>query len=242
MTGKIKKIADTFSIVLGFIVMGAGILFLVFIENPVRYFFYVLFLAVVINFKSFPNLRIDLKKVAGNFLITLCVAYLSLITLLSLSPFLKIQEFKLSHPGWKPVSAQIIKPTALWDTGYKREGNSYVDVYYEYLSDGKLYKNSASEALYQYYPLWNRKKSHELVNEFSKSVSEKIKKKDYIIFSDPDQPEKSKLFLSTDLFYFQGSLFYNMVTGIAALLLIILGLTAAIFLVPLNRQREGKRK
>ncbi|WP_157967928.1 hypothetical protein [Chryseobacterium elymi] len=39
MTGKIKKIADPFFSVLGFIVMGGGILFLVFIENPVRYFF-----------------------------------------------------------------------------------------------------------------------------------------------------------------------------------------------------------
>ncbi|REC79758.1 hypothetical protein DRF60_04980 [Chryseobacterium elymi] len=127
--------------------------------------------------KSFPNLRIDFKKVAGNFLITNGVAYLSLITLLSLSPFLKIQEFKLSHLAWKPVSAQIIKPTALWNIGYKQKRNSYVDVCYEYPSDGKLYKNSASEALYQYYPFWNGKKSHELVDEFSKSVSEKIKKK-----------------------------------------------------------------
>ncbi|WP_157967929.1 hypothetical protein [Chryseobacterium elymi] len=48
--------------------------------------------------------------------------------------------------------------------------------------------------------------------------------------------------MSTDLFYFQESLFYDMVTGMAALLLIILGLTAAIFLVPVNRATGEKRK
>ncbi|MCT2562827.1 hypothetical protein [Chryseobacterium herbae] len=156
------------------------------------------------------------------------MVYLVLITLLSLSPFLKILEFKWSHQDWKPVNAQMIQPLASWDSGYRRKGNSYVNIDYEYQFNGTTYKKSETEALHKYYPFWNRKKSRELVDEFSKSVSEKIQKRDYLILINPDQPQKSKLFLSTDLFYFQGSLFYDMVTGLAVFILTFLGIIGAV--------------
>lgn len=238
MTEKLKKISDTFFTALGIIVVGGGILFVVFIENPVRYFLYALFLVIVTNFKSFRNFRMDFKKVVSNSLIATGLVYLSLITILSLSPFLKILEFKWSHPDWKPVNTQMIQPFASWDTGYKRKGNSYVTIDYEYQFNGTTYKNSEPEALYRYYPFWNRKKSQELVNEFSKSVSEKIQKRDYLILTNSHQPEKSKLFLSTDLFYFQGSLFYDAVTGLVGFILVFLGIIGAIFLWSLKKKQK----
>lgn len=238
MIGKFKKISDTFFTVLGSIAIVGGILFLVFIENPVRYFFYALLLVIVTNFKSLRNIRTDLKKTAQHLLITTGVVYVVLITVLSLSPFLKIMEFKWSHQNWKPVNAQKIQPFTSWDTGYKRKGNSYVNIDYEYQYNGTTYQNSEPEALYRYYPFWNRKKSRELVDEFSKSVSEKIQKRDYLILTNPDQPEKSKLFLSTDLFYFQGSLFYNAVTGLGVFIFIFLGIITAVFLWSLKRKQN----
>ncbi|KMQ65639.1 hypothetical protein ACM46_07130 [Chryseobacterium angstadtii] len=237
MTEKFKKISDTFFTVLGGILVGGGIIFLVFIENPVRYFFYTVLLVAATNFKNFRNFKIDFKKAARGFLITTAVIYLSLITVLSVSPFLKIMEFKWSHSDWKPVNAQTIQPFTSWDTGYKRKGNSFVNIDYEYQFSGTTYKNSESEALYQYYPFWNRETSQDLVKEFSKSVSEKIQKRDYLILTNPDQPEKSKLFLSTDLLYFQGSLFYDAVTGFAALILIFLAIIGAVFMWPRKRRK-----
>ncbi|WP_131401764.1 hypothetical protein [Chryseobacterium sp. JM1] len=228
MIEKFKKISDIFLTVIGSIAIAGGIVFFVFIENPVRYFFYALLLVIVTNFKSLRNIRTDLKKTAQNLLITTGLIYLVIITLLSLSPFLKIQEFKWSHRDWKPVNAQKIQPLTSWESGYKRKGNSYVNIDYEYQFNGTPYKNLEPEALYRYYPFWNRKKSRELVDEFSKSVSEKIQKRDYLILTNPDQPEKSKLFLSTDLFYFQGSLFYDLVTGLAVFILIFLGIIGAV--------------
>lgn len=238
MAGKFKKISDIFFKVLGSIVIVGALVVLVFIENPVRYFVYAVLLVLITNFKSFRNLRTDFKKTAQNLLVTTGVVYLVLITLLSLSPFLKIQEFKWSHRDWKPVNVQKIQPFTSWDSGYKRKGNSYVNIDYEYQFNGTPYKNSQSEALYRYYPFWNRKKSRELVDEFSKSVSEKIQKRDYLVLANPDQPEKSKLFLSTDLFYFQGSLFYDLVTGLAVFILIFLGIIGAVFMWPLKRKKK----
>lgn len=238
MAGKFKKISDIFFKVLGSIVIVGGLVVLVFIENPVRYFVYAVLLVMVTNFKSLWNVRTDLKKTAQNLLVTTGVVYLLLITVLSLSPFLKIMEFKWSHRDWRPVNAQKIQPFTSWDSGYKRKGNSYVNIDYEYQFNGTPYKNSEPEALYKYYPFWNRKKSRELVDEFSKSVSEKIQKRDYLILTNPDQPEKSKLFLSTDLFYFQGSLFYDLVTGLAVFILIFLGIIGAIFMWPLKKRQK----
>lgn len=230
MIDKIKKTANLFFTFLGFVGMAGLILFLVFVENPVRYFCYALCISVIIQFKNLRYLKIDLKKVATIFLMTITCVYLSLITILSVSPFLTIQEFKLSHLTWKPVEAKIIKPSFFWDTGYKRRGNSYATIYYEYQADGKLYKGSEPEALKEYYAIWNTGKTNELVNEFSKSVSEKIKKKDYIIFANPNHQQKSKLLLSTDFIYFHGSLFYNMITGITSLILVILGFLFIIYI------------
>lgn len=238
MAGKFKKISDIFFTVLGSIVVVGGLFVLVFIENPVRYFLYAVLLVIATNLKSLRNFRNDLKKTAKNLLIATGVVYFPLITILSLSPFLKVMEFKYSHPHWKPVNAQTIQPFASWDSGYKRKGNSYVNIDYEYQFNGRTYKNSEPEALYKYYPFWNRKKSRELVEEFSKSVSEKIQKREYFILTNPHQPEKSKLFLSTDLFYFQGSLFYDAVTGMVAFILIFLGIIAAIFLWSLKKQQS----
>ncbi|WP_261511132.1 hypothetical protein [Chryseobacterium paludis] len=230
MIDKIEKIANIFFIFLGYIGMAALVVFLVFIENPVRYFFYALSITTFIHFKNFRYLRIDFKKVGGNFLLTISIIYLSLITILSVSPFLTIQEFKISHFTWKPVEAKTIKSSSFWDTGYKRRGNSYATIYYEYQADGKRYKNSEPEALKKYYPIWNTSKTDDLIIEFSKSVSEKIKNKDYIIFKSPNHHDKSRLFLSTDIIYFQGSLLYNMATSMATIILTILGLLSIILI------------
>lgn len=238
MIEKFKKISDLFFKILGIIVVGGGISFVVFIENPVRYFLYAVLLVTATNFKSLGDLRNDLKKTAGKLLTATGVVYLALITILSLSPFLKVMEFKWSHPDWKPVNSQTIQPFTSWDNGYKRKGNSYVNIDYEYQFNGTNYKNSEPEALKKYYPFWNRKKSRELVNGFSKSVSEKIQKRDYLILTNPHQPEKSKLFLSTDLFYFQGSLFYDAVTGLVAFILIFLGIIGAIFIWSFKKQQK----
>ncbi|MBK1897779.1 hypothetical protein [Chryseobacterium paridis] len=168
------------------------------------------------------------------------IVYLSLITLLSVSPFLKIQEFKLSHIKWEIINPSLIKSASFWDTGYKRRGNSYVTVYYEYQSTGKLYKKSETEALKKYYAIWDTRKTEDLVNEFSKSVAEKIKNKDYIILKNTSHPEETQLFLSTDYFYFQGSLFYNMITSIAALIFVVLGLVIIILIF--SKKTTGARK
>ncbi len=109
-------------------------------------------------------------------------------------------------------------------------GNSYTDVSYIYQPGKTLYRKTESEALKRYYPFWNRQDRDVLINEFSKAVSEKIEKKDFVVFYNTENQEKSKLFLSTDLFCFQGSLFYNFITSFVMMILVILGLVSAIVL------------
>ncbi|MBL1219748.1 hypothetical protein JET18_02805 [Chryseobacterium sp. L7] len=245
MKTKSKKIADYFLVFLKAIAIAAFIIFVAYIENPVRYFFYALFVAILVNFKSLRNLRIDFKNVIQKFSIRAGLIYLFLITVFSVSPFLKIQEFKASHWNWTSPDEIIIHPTVLWDTGYRRKGNSYADVIYKYQYKGTSYKNSESEILKKHYPFWNWKDRDELIPDFATAVSEKIRAKDYILLINPKQPQQSKLFLSSDFLYFQGSLFYDAVTGYAAFGVILICCIAFIYIIPTKNsspKHKGGRK
>jgi hypothetical protein len=224
----IKKFADNFFTFLGFLGIAVLVVFCVFIENPVTYFLYSVLITVAVNFKSLRSLKNDFRYVIRDFSIILSAIYLVLITGMSLSPFLRIQEFKLSHWNWKAIDAREMKALSFWDSGYKRRGNSTTDVYYVYQSGIKLYKKTEFGALKKYYPFWNGDQNDELVREFSKSVSEKIMKKDFVILYNQKKQEKSKLFLSQDLFYFQGSFFYNFITSFVMMIFAIVGLLCAI--------------
>lgn len=230
MIKKFKNFTDTFFTALGFVCIAALVVFCVFIENPVSYFLYAFFITVAVQCKSLRYLKTGFRYVIRDFSTILSAVYLVIITVMSLSPFLTIQEFKISHRNWKAIDAKEIKARPSWDSGYKRMGNSYTDVYYVYQPDRKLYRKTESEALKKYYPFWNGQERDELVNEFSQSVSEKIEKKDFVIFYNPENQEKSKLFLSTDLFCFQGSLFYNFITSFVMMILAMLLLVLAIVL------------
>jgi len=230
MIKKFKNFTDTFFTFLGFVCIAGLVVFCVFIENPVSYFLYAFCITVAVSFKNLRHLKTGFRNVIRDFSIILSAVYLVLITVMSLSPFLRIEEFKISHWNWKAIDAKEIKALPFWDSGYKRMGNSYTDVSYIYQPDKTLYRKTESEALKRYYPFWNRQDRDVLINEFSKAVSEKIEKKDFVVFYNTENQEKSKLFLSTDLFCFQGSLFYNFITSLVMMILVILGLVSAIVL------------
>lgn len=238
MIKKIKKFSDAFLTFLGGIVVAAMLVFYIFIENPVTYFLYAFIIAAAFNFRNLRFIRADFRNAIRDFSVSLGIVYLVVIILMSLSPFLKIQEFKISHWNWKAVDAGKTKASASWDRGYKRKGNSYADVYYTYPSGKTLYKKTEPEALKRYYPFWNSQAPDELVTEFSRYVSEKIRQKDFAVFYSPENPGKSKLFLSTDLFYFKGSLFYDFITSFVTMIIGIMGLITAIILFS-NRNTLG---
>lgn len=217
--------------------MAALVIICVFIENPITYLLYAFLITVAVHFNRLKDIKTDFRYVIRDFSIILSVIYLVLIIVMSLSPFLKIQEFKISHWNWKATETKEIKAVTAWHNGYKRMGNSYTDVSYTYKAGNELYKKTESDAMKKYYPFWNFQENDERVNEFSQSVSEKIRKKDFVIFYSQKNPEKSKLFLSGDLFYFQGSLFYDFVTSFVIAIFTVIGLLCAFFIFE-NKKRD----
>ncbi len=96
MIKKFKNFTDTFFTFLGFICIAALVFFCIFIENPVSYFLYAFFITVAVSFKNLRHLKTDFRNVIRDFSIILSAVYLVLITVMSLSPFLRIEEFKIS--------------------------------------------------------------------------------------------------------------------------------------------------
>lgn len=236
----IKKFTDHFFRFLGYFGMAALVIICVFIENPITYLLYAFLITVAVHFNRLKDIKTDFRYVIRDFSIILSVIYLVLIIVMSLSPFLKIQEFKISHWHWKATETKQIRAVTAWHNGYKRMGNSYTDVYYTYQAGNELYKKTESKALEKYYPFWNFQENDERVNEFSQSVSEKIRKKDFVIFYSQKNPEKSKFFLSSDLFYFQGSLFYDFITSFAIAIFTVIGLLCAFFIFGSNKRDKTK--
>jgi len=237
--GRTKKIFEVFLNTIGFIVLLGMIISYLFIFNPVRFVVYALIIAIIINFKNFFQVNINVKTKAKYFAIKLSVTYLLILTILSLSPMLTLEEFRFSHQNWIQIEPKIRNAKALWDNGYKRKGNTYADIDYLYEYQGKIHQKTEHEAVKMYYPFWDRRKPESLRKEFSYILSEKINEKTYTAFFDPENQNKSRLLVSTDLFYFRGSLLYDFITSFVFCLMAFLLLIVAVVLLFL-RSKEKK--
>jgi hypothetical protein len=238
--GRTKKIFEVFLNTIGFIVLLGMIISYLFIFNPVRFIVYALIIAIIINFKNFFQVDINVKTKAKYFAIKLSVTYILILTILSLSPMLMLKEFRFSHQNWIQIEPKITNAKALWDNGYKRKGNTYADIDYLYEYQGKIHQKTEHEAVKMYYPFWDRRKPENLRKEFSYILSEKINEKTYTAFFDPENQNKSRLLVSTDLLYFRGSLLYDFITSfVFCLMAFLLLIVAAVLLFLRSKEKKN---
>jgi|GEM_PF-2457353 len=238
MIGKPKNIFDLFLSILGFIVLSVMVIFCLFIINPVRFVIYALIITIIISFKNFFQVNINVKTKAKDFAIKFSIAYLLILTILSLSPFLTLNEFRFSHQNWIQIEPKITNAKALWDNGYRRKGNTYADIDYRYEYQEKIHQNTEHEAVKMYYPFWDSRKSESLRKEFSYILSKKINEKTYTAFCDPENQNKSRLFASTDLLYFRGSLLYDFITNFVFCLMVFLLIIVSVVLLFLRSKEK----
>ena len=209
-----------------------------FIFNPVRFVIYALIIVIIINFKNFFQVNINVKTKAKYFAIKLSVTYLLILTVLSLSPMLMLKEFRFSHQNWIQIEPKITNAKALWDNGYRRKGNTYADIDYLYEYQGQIHQKTEHEAVKMYYPFWDRRKPESLRKEFSYILSETINEKTFTAFCDPENQNKSRLFVSKDLLYFRGSLLYDFITSFVFCLMAFLLLILSVVLLLLRSKEK----
>ena len=204
--------------------LGATVLFLM---NPYRYLFYALVIGgAVFAFKN--KVWINPKKWLTEGLTVCGIVYLILISLLSVSPWLQVTEFRLSHWNWRKVSGNTKSIHPDWDGGYRRaKGYAYADVFYSYVTDYRHFENVEKKAVKRYYPFFKSDSTMaRLQRQIAKTLEDAGRKNSFIIFYRIAKPAESKLFVDDAVFEPRGSMLYGlallMILFILALILIFI--------------------
>ncbi|MGU3376101.1 hypothetical protein [Chryseobacterium sp. M5A1_1a] len=209
---------------LGFVLMMVIVVYLLFWINNYRYFIYALIIAVII-FLLKKSSKTGWKAKGGDFLMILALIYFSLLTIMSVSPFLKFKEFQWTHPGWQETKGQVLSYQSAWEKPFRKSsGYSFIDVSYQYQLNHKVYTNTEQKAEKMYYPIWEGKERIKLLKaDLLQQTKQQIDSQKFMLLYNPNNPKESKFFISRSLFYLQGSGIYafSIFIGILILLLII---------------------
>ncbi|MFP3832757.1 hypothetical protein [Chryseobacterium sp. SIMBA_028] len=220
----IKYIIDKMFHYLGFLLMMVIVACLLFWINNYRYFIYALIVAVII-FLLRNSTKTGWKAKGEYFLMLLALIYFPLLTLMSVSPFLKFKEFQWTHPGWQQTKGQVLSYTSEWENPFRRSsGYAFIDVSYQYTLNHKTYTNTEQKAEKMYYPIWESKERIQLLKaKLLQQTKQQIDSQKCILLYNATHPKESRFFVSRSLFYLQGSAIYafSIFIGVLIVLLII---------------------
>ncbi|WP_300672980.1 hypothetical protein [Soonwooa sp.] len=187
-------------IVVGIFAVG---LFIYSLSNP-NYIYYSLgiwLLYVVIRYAVKKNL----SDVTTSLMALLCSFFL-VSFVFSVSPALKIEEFKLMHPTWKVKNIDSYSLVAYYARNSKG-GFPTTDIEYSYSFGNDKYEDKTKYAIKYIQYFFQFKSNKELVAA-SKVITEKtMHAGKYVLFVNQKNPKESRLFLLTSWFNFRYSLF-----------------------------------
>lgn len=209
-------------------------LFFLFIWNPFQLVIYSLFLGLIIYIITGIGQYGRLKLNGNNFkryLTGAALTYLVILTLYSVSPYLRLKEFQLVHPNYGVVEGDA---NAAHYGVYRQKGNLYgfVDVDYNYDVNGTRYAQQQKEALKFYsFPIFSNTKRDYLENCVNREFSRIRQQRSYVIMVNHDRPEESRFFSGREIFYWSGSMLKNFLSGILFMIAVVatVGLFAFLF-------------
>lgn len=213
------------SVVSGFIIV------FVFVINSYHYLIYALIAAFLLYFPLKKIVVNRLSKLDSNrkvqyevngkpvsiqmnkltaFGVLLALAYIVIVTIFSVSPYLERKEFRITHPSWVAVMPSIRNLCSNLQGGKTKY--AYIDLEYQFTADGQSHgqKIVKAEKLYSFLPIWGKQGLEKIRIELLDRASRKNTAKEYIVFYNPDNPKQNKFFLANDCFYPQGAWLYDL--------------------------------
>lgn len=218
------------NIVQWLVVTGFIIVF-VFVINSYHYLIYALIAAFLLYFPLKKIIVDRLSKVESNrkvqyevngkpvstqmskltaFVVLLALAYIVIVTIFSVSPYLERKEFRMTHPSWGAVMPSIRNLTSNLQGGKTKY--AYIDLEYQFTVNKQSYgqKIDKAEKLYSFLPIWGKQGLEKMQIELLNRASRKNTAKEYILFYNPHNPKQHKFFLANDYFYPQGAWLYDL--------------------------------
>lgn len=218
----------------GYILFAAVGIFFIVIWNPFQLAVYSLFTGSVIFFILHIGRREKLslsRYYLRRYLFYSGATYFLLVTLYSLSPYLRLKEFQWTHPGYHAVQGEV---TVSGYGVYKQRSNlySFVNVDYSYQVNGHLYQQHQKEVLKFYsFPIFSNTKTDYLSDQVARRFSQVQQQGSYVIMVNDHQPGHSRFFSGEEVFYWSGSALKNFLAGILFMIIIftLIGLFAFLF-------------
>jgi hypothetical protein len=218
----------------GYVLFAVSIFFFVFIWNPFHLVVYSFLIGIIIyitlNIRKAEKFKLNSAnlKTGVPYIIS---TYLFIIIIFSLSPYLRVREFQLTHPNYQILQGEVVFSD---DGVYKQKGNlySFVNVDYSYSANGKRYTQQQKEALKFYsFPIFSNTKTEYLKNRVNYKFNQLRLQRNYVIMVRKDNPEESQFFSSREVFYWSGSILKNFLSGILFMVTIFasIGLLAFLF-------------
>ncbi len=192
-----------------------NILFIVFTlvmlySNPVSWIIYAAVLGIMFFFLG--------DRTKKTFAISFVFSSLLIALIISVSPYLKMKDFQLTHPNYEISDFRITHFKGDFESRYKATGYYYGTIDYTYVKNGKTYHQQEKEAI----------KWDDFTGDYKQNktkINQLIKENKCFVFVNSDNPNESKLFCSDKYFYLEGSegyyFFQDMSFGTIGIILFI---------------------
>lgn len=188
--------------------------FFIIIFNEIQYFLYSIFLGgflILVFFKKLSKYSIQKKIVLS--LTFLVIINIFVAGVFSLSPKLKIIDFKFLNPDWVEVeNNKITDYKAYWVYGTRGSSYETADVSYIY---NNFYTSTEEKVVHRDNYYFDFRDSDVRIKEINEYIGERVLNRDYLIMNSLKDPKVSKLFISTDWINLKYSVFYYIVVNIS---------------------------
>lgn len=189
---------------------------------PIRFAIYSLIITLLIVFIiNFRKRRIP-KTIFIKLYSTFVFVYILMQICLSISPYIKVQEFNWSHKNWNKTKMEIQEIEAHNFQGFKSSGFAYVTANYQFSHQGNIIHTMEKSAVRRYFPLWSKLDSYQKKEEVIKRATRFIASKQPVLFVHKSDPNQTRLFLSQEYIYLKGSILYQFLGGMMLICILII--------------------
>ncbi|MEI5983842.1 MULTISPECIES: hypothetical protein [Sphingobacterium] len=237
---KRDKISDNVgkTIMMLFVLVIVGYIF------PFRYALYCLPISIVIIFIR-NNLRFTFSKLIYIKLFsTFVFVYLLFLLTISISPYLKIQEFKWSHPSWKKKEVEILDLEPHHFRGFKSNGHAFVEICFQSRTNGKEYNHIQQYTLKRYFPFWDKRSTSQKKQETLLIAEKMLVEKSYSCLVNSKNPNQAILFLPISYIDLRSSVFYQVLSSftiLAALFFIFASILIYLLTIRMAKHKASEK-
>ncbi|WP_300669181.1 hypothetical protein [Soonwooa sp.] len=219
MDTKVKKSENDIFAKIACIIVPTYITYFVIADGNITYVYYTFAIWIVYSFYQYFKKKKPFSLTDS--LMALCLVYLFVGTIFSMSPAIAIKEFEITHPSWTRQKVANFELKNYFFSS-SRGGHPITDVKYTYHFNKQTYGSTLDNGI-TYDDFYLQFKDVDELKAISKESTDKaLKTNDYVLFVNAKEPKESRLFLLKTWITFKYSTIFRMLANTVILISIVL--------------------